>query len=249
MIASLGMYDRPQMMAANDRYWALIRDGLRARGLAAPDALTRGDAAYWPAWTAPDLVFSQTCGLPFRTRLQGQVTLVGSPDYGLPGCPPGHYHSVFVVRKSDPRGSLAEFDGAQFAVNEYVSQSGWAAPQNHARSLGITLVEALESGAHINSARAVQEGLVDVAAIDGHTWSMLTTWEPWTADLKELDRTPPTPAPPYVTGLGTDADLVFDAVSAAIAALLPDDRATLGLRGIARIPAARYLAVPTPERC
>lgn len=40
MIASLGMYDRPETMAANDRLWALVRDGLRARGIAAPEALT-----------------------------------------------------------------------------------------------------------------------------------------------------------------------------------------------------------------
>ena len=64
MIASLGMYDRTETAAANDRLWAGIRDGLRARGIAAPEALTRGDGAYWPAWQAPDLVLSQTCGFP-----------------------------------------------------------------------------------------------------------------------------------------------------------------------------------------
>lgn len=248
MIASLGMYDRPQAMAANDRYWALIRDGLRARGVAAPEALTRGEDAYWPAWTAPELVFSQTCGLPFRSTLYEQVTLIGSPDYGLPGCPPGHYNSVFVARKSDPRKSVAEFDGASFAFNEYVSQSGWAGPRNHAAAIGITLVETLESGAHFDSARAVVNGLVDIAAIDCHTWSMLTRWEPWSAELKELETIAPTPATPYITAKGADADLFFDVVQAAIEALVPEDRATLRLKGIVRVPASAYLAVPTPER-
>jgi hypothetical protein len=56
MIASLAMYDFGPAMAANDRLWALIRDGLRARGLDAPDVLTRGEGAYWPAWDAPDLI-------------------------------------------------------------------------------------------------------------------------------------------------------------------------------------------------
>ena len=61
MIASLGMYDfAPALQAANDRLWAGIRDGLRDHGIAAPDALTRGDAAYWQAWQSPDLVLSQT---------------------------------------------------------------------------------------------------------------------------------------------------------------------------------------------
>lgn len=248
MIACLGMYDRPQAMASNDRYWALIRDGLRARGIDAPDALTRGDGAYWPAWQSPDLLFSQTCGLPLRSVLRDKVTLIGSPDYGLPGCTPGHYNSVFIARKSDPRMTLAEFDGARFAFNEYVSQSGWAGPQTYAAGRGIKLVETLESGAHVSSALAVLDGRADTAAIDCLTWSMLSEWEPWTADLKELDRLPSTPATPYITAQAASADLIFDAVEAAIAALLPEDRATLRLRGIARLPVADYHAVPTPLR-
>ena len=134
MIASLGMYDRPETAAANDRLWAGIRDGLRAEGIDAPDALTRGAHAYWDAWQSPGLVFSQTCGFPFRAKLHDQVTLIGTPDYALPGCPPGHYNSVFVARKDDPRASLAEFSGAAFAFNEDLSQSGWAAHRRYRRA-------------------------------------------------------------------------------------------------------------------
>lgn len=129
MIASLGMYELSGMAGANDRLWALIRDGLRARGIAAPDGLTRGEVAYWDAWQSPDLVLSQTCGFPYRARLHDKVTLIGTPDYGLPGCPPGHYCSVFVARKDDPRVTLDQFDGTALAYNEPLSQSGWAAPQ------------------------------------------------------------------------------------------------------------------------
>ena len=84
------MYDRAEAQASNDRLWALIRDGMRAEGLAAPDALTRGAGAYWDAWQAPDLTLSQTCGFPYRARLHGHVTLIGTPDYrrrGLPARP------------------------------------------------------------------------------------------------------------------------------------------------------------------
>ena len=115
MIASLGMYELAGMAPANDRLWALIRDGLRSRGIAAPAALTRGEAAYWPAWTAADLVLSQTCGYPYRARLHDRVTYIGTPEYGVDGCPPGHYRSVFVARRDDPRQTLADFDGAAFA--------------------------------------------------------------------------------------------------------------------------------------
>ena len=139
MIASLGMYDRPQAQAANNRLWALIRDGMRAAAMPAPDTLTCGADAYWPGWTSPDLILSQTCGFPYRSRLHGHVTLIGTPDYAVAGCPPGYYHSVYLARADDPRRALAEFDSAAFAFNEALSQSGWAAPQNHAAALGLIL--------------------------------------------------------------------------------------------------------------
>src|SRR5437868_1066851 len=126
MIASLGMYDFPEAQGSNDRLWALIRDGMRAAGLAAPQDLTRGAGAYWQAWQWPDLTLSQTCGFPFRARLQGKVTLIGTPDYGVAGCPPGYYNSVYVARVGDPRDDLAAFDGAALAFNDDLSQSGWA---------------------------------------------------------------------------------------------------------------------------
>ena len=160
MIASLGMYDFGPAQAANDRLWALIRTGLRGRGIDAPEALTRGEHAYWDAWQSPDLILSQTCGYPFRARLQGKVTYVGTPDFGVEGCAPGYYRSVFVVRADDPRRTLAEFDGARLAYNEPLSQSGWAAPQTHAKKLGIRLPPALQTKGHRLSARAVAEELL-----------------------------------------------------------------------------------------
>lgn len=247
MIASLGMYDRAETRDANDRFWALIRDGLRARGVAAPAALTRGEHAYWDAWQSPDLVFSQTCGFPYRAKLHDHVTLIGTPDYGLPGCPAGYYTSVYVARSTDPRHELAAFSGAAFAYNEAMSQSGWAAPQNHAAALGLRLVPRLMTGGHRLSALAVNEGRADLAAIDALTWDMLQRWDPWTATLKEIARTaPPTPALPYIAAKGADAGLYFDVVSAAIAALSGEDRHCLHLKGLVRIAPESYLAVPTP---
>ena len=246
MIASLGMYDFGPLVGANDRLWTGIRDRLRDRGIAAPDRLVRGEGAYWQAWEAADLVLSQTCGLPFRTRLQGQVGYVGTPDYGVEGCPPGYYRSVFVARSDDPRQTLAAFDGARFAYNEAMSQSGWAAPQNHAATLGIHLPPTLQTGGHRLSAQAVAEGRADIAALDAVTFALLQTDEPAMARLKELARTEPTPGLPFITARDTDPQPIFAAVADAIAALDPADRATLHLKGFVRIPIASYLAVPNP---
>lgn len=245
MIASLGMYDRPETMAANDRLWALVRDGLRARGIAAPEALTRGAGAYWQAWEDPALVLSQTCGFPYRARLHGKVTLVATPDYGLEGCPPGYYCSVFVARADDAR-HLPEFRGSRFAYNEALSQSGWAAAQNHAATMGFAFAPLVETGSHRGSALAVAEGRADLACLDALTWALLQRWDPAAALLREVARTAPTPALPYIAAKGADAEATFAALVAAVAQLSPEDRNTLSLRGVARIAPERYLAVPIP---
>ena len=246
MIASLGMYDYGAAIAANDRLWALIRTGLAGRGVAAPKALTRGEHAYWDAWTAPDLILSQTCGYPFRARLHGTVTYVGTPDFGVEGCPPGYYRSVFVARADDPRQTLADFHGARFAYNEALSQSGWAAPQTHVARLGISLPPSLQTGGHRLSAHAVAEGRADIAALDAVTFALLQEADPVVGRLKVVALTDPTPGLPYITAAGHDPQPIFDAISEAIAALDPADRATLRLKGFVRLPVADYLAVPNP---
>lgn len=243
MIAALGMYDRAETAAANDRLWSLIRDGLRARGIAAPDALTRGDLAYMAGWTSPDLVLSQTCGLPFRARLHDRVTLIGTPDYGVEGCPPGHYRSVFVARRDR---EAPAFAGARLAYNDGLSQSGWAAPLAHAAALGFRFGEVLETGGHRLSLLAVAEGRADLAALDAVTWRLLERWEPAAAEVRVVGLTAPTPGLPLISRAGADAPALFAAVAAAIAALPPKDRDTLCLKGLVAIPVAAYLDLPLP---
>lgn len=246
MIASLGMYDFGAASAANDRLWSLIRDGLRQRGIDAPEALTHGAGAYWDAWQSPDLILSQTCGYPFRARLHDRVTYVGTPDYGVEGCAPGQYRSVFVVRADDPRQTLAEFDGARFAFNEPLSQSGWAAPQTQAAKLGLHLPPVVQTGAHRLSAQAVAEGRADIAALDAVTFALMQAADPVFAHLRVVGMTDPTPGLPLITASGRDPEPIFAVVAEAIAALPADDRTTLRLKGIVRVPVTDYLAVPNP---
>ena len=246
MIAALPMYDRPGTMAANDRFWALIRDGLRARAIAAPDRLSRDDTPLYDLWLSPDLVLSQTCGLPYRADLHGRVTLVGTPDYGVEGAPPGYYRSRIVVRADDPRARLDDFEGVRLAHNSGGSQSGWAAIANHWP--GALRCVCLPTGAHVNSVAAVAEGRADLAAIDAVTWELLLRAEPATAALRVLESTAPTPGLPLIAAAGSDRAAIFDAVAGAIAALAPEDRTALCLRGLVRIPPEAYLAVPIPAQ-
>lgn len=65
-IASLPMYDRPDMQPAVNRLWAEIATRCRAAGLAAPDSLDRR-ADYASPWIDPGLVLSRRrCRLPVR---------------------------------------------------------------------------------------------------------------------------------------------------------------------------------------
>ncbi|MDO8881638.1 MAG: PhnD/SsuA/transferrin family substrate-binding protein [Pseudotabrizicola sp.] len=246
MIASLGMYDRTEIAAANDALWSLIRDGLRKRGLTAPEALTRGAQAYWPAWAAPDLLLSQTCGLPFRARLHDTVTLVGTPDYGVAGCAPGYYRSVLIARLDDPRTTESAFSATQLAINEPLSQSGWAAVYQHFHDLGLAIGPVIATGGHRASALAVAEGRADFAAIDAVTWELLTRHEAFASGLRVFAQTRATPGLPLITALAGQADAVFAAVSQAIDDLGASQRHTLCLRGLTRIPASAYLALPIP---
>ncbi len=246
MIASLGMYDFGPAQAANDRLWSLVHDSLRDRGIDAPDALTRGEDAYWVAWLSPDLILSQTCGYPFRARLHDRVTYVGTPDYGVDGAPAGYYRSVFVVRADDPRDGLAAFDRARFAYNEPLSQSGWAAPQIHAARMGLRMPPVVQTGGHKLSALAVVEGRADIAALDAVTFALMQDCDPVVSRLRVVAVTDPTPGLPVITAKGRDHAPIYAALEDAIGALPPADCATLRLKGLVRIPVASYLAVPNP---
>jgi ABC-type phosphate/phosphonate transport system substrate-binding protein len=239
------MYDRAETRGANDRLWALIRDALRDRGQSAPDHLSRPQDP-WADWQSPDLILSQTCGLPYRTRLHDRVQLIATPVWDLP-CPEGRYYSVLVAHRTDPRETLGDFGGARLAYNEPLSQSGWAAPATEAARSGITFGKLVRTGAHRASAQAVAKGRADLAAIDAVTWAMIGAWDTFSADLKIVGHTAPTPALPYISALQAEGDTVFAALETAIAALTPEDRACLHLTGVIRIPAADYLSVPTPS--
>ncbi|WP_255012480.1 phosphate/phosphite/phosphonate ABC transporter substrate-binding protein [Roseovarius sp. M141] len=225
-----------------DTLWSEIRARLPFES---PTALTRG-GDLWSDWCDPNLILSQTCGYPFRTRLSGRVQLIGAPDCRLPGCPPGHYNSVFIVRADDPRQGLAAFGAARFAYSEALSQSGWAAPQNHAASLGFEFTQPICTGGHRHSARAVADGRADIAAIDALSWRLMLQFDPHVAQLREIGRTTPTPTLPFITGPGRDAGVIRAALMGAIAALGPARRDALSLYGLVQVPATAYHAVPNP---
>ena len=71
-------------------------------------------------------------------------------------------------------------------------------------------------------------------------------WDGLARNLREVARTAPTPGLPFIAAKGADTEAVFQALVTAVDRLSPEDRDALSLRGIVRIAAERYLAVPIP---
>jgi len=241
-VAALGMYDLPALRAETDQLWAALREALRLRGVAAPEALARGED---PAalWTDPGLVLGQTCGLPYVTRLRGRVRLVGAPDYGQQGCPPGWYRSAVIVGRDHPAERLEDLAGARPAINARTSQSGYAALMHATAPMaeeGRFFAEALTTGGHAASLAAVAEGRADCAAIDCVSWTLMARTDPAAGAVRVLTWSAPTPGLPYITSLDHDPAVVAEAAEAAIATLPDTVRAALSLEGFVRHPESAY---------
>ncbi len=238
MIASLPMYDRSETSAANDRLWGLMREDLAGSIDDLPFALTRS-ANPWDDWQSGDLLFSQTCSMPYRMKLWQTLTVIGSPVSSL-NCPEGYYFSVFVKRSSDLRMQLEDFAGAVLAVNDMCSQSGWAAAQAALVKADVTIAQTVETGAHWASAEAVATGRADLAALDAVTWSMIRKWDQCADNLEVLTKTNPTPALPFVTGYPEHGNLLFKALKSSISKLSAEDRDALGLCEVIQLPESAY---------
>lgn len=236
MIASLPMYDVPELHRETDALWASIRDNIRKSGRDAPDTLNR-DITCEQAWTDPNLILSQTCGMPWRLGLHHHAQLVGTPDYKIEGCPPGFYRSVIVVRKHDQRTSLDGFARAACAFNARNSQSGFAVWQSRQFTLW------KETGSHSNSIVQVANGDADIAAIDAVTWRLAQRYQAEASQLRILHITKPTPGLPFITSQTQDAAFLFAATKKAIDDLDDAIRQALGVFDFVKIPSSKYHAV------
>lgn len=122
-IASLPMYDWPEMHEANNAFWSAVRVRLESEGIDAAEQLLHDgeDAAYW---TTPDLLLEQTCGYPLATSLKGKVRYVTTPIYDVEGCEGPLYLSAIVVNR-DSEFDVSSLAGRTFAYNSEHSLSGY----------------------------------------------------------------------------------------------------------------------------
>ncbi len=240
MIASLGMYDWPEVRAETDALWAGLAGHLRAQGFAdVPEALNR-DMPLHDQWHSSDLLFSQTCGYPLTHEFHGELEVLAAPVYGVDGCTGADYSSFIVVHKDGEFSAPIDLKGASAAYNSEDSLSGHLA----LRSIFAPLAEngrffgnVSHSGGHPYSMAMVADGDADVAAIDCVSFAIARRHRPQATDkLRVIATSPSAPALPYVTAAGrasTEVDRLRRALAGAFAdPALANARASLFIEGL-----------------
>ena len=239
MIAALPMYDRPRNRGAHQAFWSLVRDGLRAAGIAAPHTLDHS-LPYNATWARSDLVLGQICNLPYRTTYRDSLTVIGASDYGLDGCAPGFYRSLFIMHRDDPRSGAAVFAGGRIVANAIDSQSGYGVLHQYAARTGIRLPHVSFTGSHDASVQAVATGHADFAAIDAQTWTMMQHDTAAVRLCRIVGRSWTGPGQTFVTRSPQDPAIFRAVLNDAVGALSGPTRRLLGLRAVVPLPPAAY---------
>ena len=211
MLASLPMYDFPEVTAATDAWWSGVACALRRAGLDdVPEALTRDpdiDVLHSQA-----LLLGQTCGYSLTHALAGVVELVATPAYSADGCSGADYSSLIVVSEDNPAVGLDDLRGAVCAYSRCYSHSGYNALRAAVAPLadgGQFFSRAIESGGHPASIALVATGKADVCAVDCVTHALIARYQPDAlGGTRVLGSTERAPGLPYVTRAGVDDDFL-----------------------------------------
>lgn len=211
-VASLAMYDLPELRAATDALWLGMARGFRRAGIAKVPAVLERDLPYRETWQHPALLFAQTCGYPLTHALAGRVRVVATPCYRAEACEGPNYCSIVIVRADHPATDLAALRGARCVVNGPDSQSGYSALRALVAPLaenGRFFADVAVSGSHPASIDAVAAGKADIAAIDCVTHALVARYRPEAlAGTRILARTAAAPGLPYITRGDADDDLL-----------------------------------------
>ncbi|MFZ1430278.1 MAG: PhnD/SsuA/transferrin family substrate-binding protein [Geminicoccaceae bacterium] len=248
MLASLPMYDLPELRVTTDAWWLGVAQAAARHGVdPVPLRLDRTKPTA-SVWRLPSLLLSQCCGRDLVTHLAGQVEAVAISCYRASGCSAGTYRSWLVARRKDPRQRLEDFFGATAAINYTGSHSGWVALGHALVQAGLSgpfFARAVSTGGHRASLGAIVRGAADLAAIDCVTFALLERVAPAEiASLRIIAESEAAPALPYITAAGRPNDVrfqLFDAlVEAASDEELAASRAALLLDGFLPVDGDPY---------
>jgi ABC-type phosphate/phosphonate transport system substrate-binding protein len=211
-IASLPMYNLPEMAAANAAFWRALSHELAVEGVdGLPPALSFSRPPV-PDEIGTATLFSQTCGYPLQTIYRGQHQLLGVPTYDAPGCGEGTHCAFILVRGNTPFQAPEDLRGTTFALNSRHSNSGMNLPR--LLFAGVAggrpfFDNVIETGSHAASIERVASGEAASASIDCLTYTFLQDHRPhFVQDLRILAETPPSPAIPFITAAATEPQRV-----------------------------------------
>ncbi len=202
-IASLPMYDWPELRQQTDQWWQVLAQNFVAEGLRQVPETLNGHENPHADWHHPQLLMSQACGYPLCHEFRDILEVVAVPRYKAEGCQGAYYCSMVVARKGDRCLSLSDFAGRRAAYNCEDSQSGYSslraviAPL--AQQTGF-FSSTVKTGAHLKSLAAVAAKKADISAIDCVSWGLAQRLFPeLIASLCVICQTPLAPSLPYVT--------------------------------------------------
>jgi len=202
-VASLPMYNLPEMQPANRAFWQALLGLLVKEGLSDLPAELAFSRLPVPDAIGTDVVFTQTCGYPLQTIYRGQHEMVGVPTYDAPGCGAATHCAFILVRDDSPFRSLPDLRGSVFALNSRHSNSGMNLPRRLLADIAggkPFFREVVETGSHNASIERVMTGSTDSASIDNLTYTFLQDYRPAAVEgLRVLAETPPSPAIPFIT--------------------------------------------------
>jgi ABC-type phosphate/phosphonate transport system substrate-binding protein len=255
-LASLPMYDLPELSGATAAFWQGLARHLRRAGIADVPDMPLAGPVLPDHWLSPDLLLSQTCGYPLLHGLKDRVRLVATPCYAAPGCEGPTYCSVIVVPSQAPAATLADLKGRRVAFNAFDSQSGFNALRAGIAPLakaGRFFGQAIETGSHAASLELVAAGGADVAALDCVSFALFQRcgW-PATERVRVLAWTASAPSLPFITATATDDEHLLRLRRGLHAAMvdpaLAQARETLLLHDVMLLPDSAYDVILDMER-
>lgn len=135
------------------------------------------------------MVLSQCCGPDLFTKVTEKVRCLGRPAFTDLDCPPGYYYSHIVSRDNLVTAPCV-------AINSLTSWSGNTALKEWLLEQGQKCSRYVITGSHQNSLNLLREGMVDLIAVDAHTWTSLDHH-----GVCIIGRSGLAVTPPYISGI------------------------------------------------
>lgn len=248
LIASLPMYNLPEMRSVNAQFWTALRALLAEAGLSDLPETLSFDGPPVPDRIGPEVLFSQTCGYPLQTIFADQAVLLGAPSYDFPFCDGPIHCGLFIVPAGSQAETLSDIAGGVFLLNNRHSNTGMNLPRRalaeHARGHPY-FSQVIETGSHPGNLDRIARGEADVTSVDCVTYGFWRRYRPEMAEqVRVLARTPPSPAIPFVTSVATppvNVAMLRDALRRiARDPLYAAIRSGLAIGDIVDVPEARY---------